>query len=89
MENKSKEEKEREFSKALGAYSLLFQLSLSIIIPLFMCLFLGLYLDKKFNTNNMFTLIFLVLGFFAGIWNMVKVISTFIEKDKKNNGRQG
>lgn len=44
------------------ALSKLTQVAIVMITPIFMCLFIGKWLDEKFNTGVVFLFIFLVLG---------------------------
>jgi len=67
-----------------GKKKILFQmgyaasLGLAMVIAIFGCLMLGVYLDKKLGTNNIFTPIFLVIGVAAGFRNFYLFIkSTF------------
>jgi len=58
-----------------------FQLAAVILI----FLFAGIWLDGKFGTKFIFTLVFTVLGFFGGFYNFyltVKDLNT--KKDKEN-----
>lgn len=47
--------------------SMITQLGVSVMVPIFMCIFIGVMIDKYFNTS---TLIFLlILGIGAGVRN--------------------
>lgn len=53
--------------------ALITQLGISMLVPIFLCLAAGLWLDQKFDT--WFTLPFLILGFLAGgrnVWILAK-----------------
>ncbi len=63
----------------LFASSLGFQIVISILLGLFF----GLYLDKKFRTKPVFTLIFLALGIAAAYKNMYYVIKERKEDDRE------
>lgn len=45
-------------------FAMLTQLGLSIMTPIFLCIFVGYYIDTRFGTKLTFFL--LILGFFAG-----------------------
>ncbi len=54
------------------------QLSATILV----FLFAGIWLDGKFNTKILFTIIFVVIGFIGGFY---KLYLTVKELEKKNN----
>jgi ATP synthase protein I len=62
--------------RELAYYS---SLGLSVSLSIFIGLALGVYLDRRFDTNPWFTLIFLVLGIAAGYRN----IGLAIKKSRK------
>ncbi|MCR5517300.1 MAG: AtpZ/AtpI family protein [Lachnospiraceae bacterium] len=62
---KDRDKKEiRQLAKML---SLITQIGISMMTPIFLCIFVGYKIDEHFNTS--FTIIFLILGFLAGIRN--------------------
>lgn len=70
-----------EISKAL---SKLTQVAINMMVPILMCLFLGKWLDQKFNTGVVFLFIFLVLGIASSFRNLyVFVIKDFSKEQKK------
>ncbi|MBN2282923.1 MAG: AtpZ/AtpI family protein [Deltaproteobacteria bacterium] len=44
-------------------------LGIAMVIAVFGSLFIGAYLDRKFGTRNIFTILFLVVGVVAGFRN--------------------
>ncbi|MCD6487309.1 MAG: AtpZ/AtpI family protein [Syntrophobacterales bacterium] len=68
-------------------------LGIAMVIAIFGCLMIGLYLDRKLGTHNVFTPLFLLIGVAAGFRNFYLFIkSTFPDdaegQDKDmNNGR--
>ncbi|MDD5724141.1 MAG: AtpZ/AtpI family protein [Syntrophales bacterium] len=57
-------------------------LGLAMVVAIFGCLMLGVYLDKKLGTNNIFTPLLLVIGVAAGFRNFYLFIkSTFPDED--------
>jgi len=68
-------------------------LGLAMVIAIFGCLMIGVYLDKKLGTDTIFTPLFLVIGVAAGFRNFYLFIkSTFPDKEKgsdkaTNDGR--
>lgn len=68
--------------------ALLSQLGVSVMVPVFLCLFIGLTIDKKFGTS--LTLILLILGILAGGRNayiLAKGVVNENEKDNEHNRR--
>lgn len=65
---------------------LISQLSIHMMVPIFMCLFAGIFLDKHFSTGY-FTIIFLVLGILAGGRNAYLLAMNAIEREKKEDER--
>jgi len=58
-------------------------LGIAMIVAIFGCLMIGVYLDKKLGTDNIFTPLFLLIGVVAGFRNFyVFVKSTFPDKEK-------
>lgn len=70
-----------DLTKALAIYC---QLSLNMIVPIVLCLFIGKWLDQKFNKNHMFLLIFTFLGILSAFRNLyVTVIKDYLIESKK------
>ena len=58
-------------------------LGIAMVIAIFGCLMIGVYLDKKLGTSNIFTPLFLLIGIGAGFRNFYLFIkSTFPDKEK-------
>ncbi|MDO9515426.1 MAG: AtpZ/AtpI family protein [Syntrophales bacterium] len=58
-------------------------LGLAMVIAIFGCLMIGVYLDKKLGTSNIFTPLFLVIGVAAGFRNFYLFIKrTFPDEDE-------
>lgn len=47
-----------------------FQLAATIVITVF----IGDWLDKKYETTPLYTIIFAVFGVFAGLYNLIKTV---------------
>lgn len=67
-------------SKALRYSGLGVQLAAVILI----FLFIGIWLDKVFETTFIFTLIFTMLGFAGGFYSFYLTITRLSSEDKKN-----
>ena len=70
--------KDKRVFKALTMIS---QVSISMMVPIFLCIFIGYQLDQKFQTSFWF-LIFMALGFFTSIRNVYVLTKSFYAKDK-------
>jgi ATP synthase protein I len=49
-------------------------IGIAMIVAIFGCLLLGVYLDKKFDSGNVFKVIFLFIGIAAGFRNLYVLI---------------
>ena len=61
----------RRYFKELAYFS---SIGLSIAFAIFIGLFIGVYLDRRFETSPWFTLIFLAMGIAAGFRNIAIAI---------------
>ncbi len=76
MEN----EKKNNLAKIAYALSLAFQLGFIIAIPLVVFCFIGIAVDKKFNTQPNMFIISLVVGLYLGVYSAYKWIIPIIKK---------
>lgn len=53
----------------------------SIVMPIVLCLLIGIFLDKRFNFRGLFTMLFTVLGAITSLYNVYKLAG---EKSDKN-----
>lgn len=65
--------------------TLISQLGLMMVIPIFLCVFFGIWLDGKVGTNGVFTIVFMLIGVFAGFRNMFVIVLKKIDTGKKDN----
>jgi ATP synthase protein I len=47
---------------------------IAMVLAIFGCLLLGVYLDRKFDSGNVFTVILLIIGISAGFRNIYVLI---------------
>ena len=78
--------------KIARALALVTQLSFSMLIPIVLCLFIGIRLDRYFDTSPVLMLVFILLGIGAGFRSVYMITRPFF-KDKDtftdiNNYRQ-
>lgn len=67
-------------SKALRNIVLISQLAICVMVPAFLCLALGIWLDKKFGT--WFTVPLLFIGMAAGARNAYVLAMNTVRQDK-------
>ncbi|HHY15571.1 MAG TPA: AtpZ/AtpI family protein [Firmicutes bacterium] len=66
--------------------ALITQIGLTIAFTIFLFTILGVYLDRLLNTKVVFTLIFLLVGCFGGIWTAYQRLTKTTPKNSgKNN----
>lgn len=66
---------------------LISQLGIQVMVPIFLCLFAGIFLDEHFSAGC-FTIIFLTLGFLAGGRNAYLLAMSSIEGEKKREEKK-
>lgn len=73
------------------AMTLITQFSFNMLVPIFLCSFIGWYLDQKLGTSFLFVLLFFV-GALAGFRNVYifakKVYESKEEKDQKEKRKK-
>ncbi len=55
---------------------------IAMAIAIFGCLYLGIFLDRKFNTGNFFTVTFLLLGIASGFRNLYVLIKRYFPNEE-------
>lgn len=68
----------KESTKALALFT---QVAISMLVPIFLCFFIGYGIDRFFDTNGIFLIIFTVLGILAGFRSVYMLVRGFY-KDK-------
>lgn len=68
----------RESAKA---WALILQIGISMLVPILLCIFVGIWLDKVFDTKPILMIIFIILGVGAG-FRSVYVLTRDFYKDK-------
>lgn len=67
-------------------FVLISQLGISVIVPIGLCIFIGVLIDKKFNSNFIIPLIF--LGIAAGARNAYRIAMASVKEEKKDDNRK-
>ncbi len=65
--------KKKDKRKIAGAYALVTQIAINVLVIIFGCFFLGKFLDDVFNTSPWLMLLFLVLGILSAFLNIYKI----------------
>jgi len=68
---------------ALRVYSIVSSFMFEIIITVGISFIIGYFLDEWLNTVFVFKLIFIIVGIFAGIRNLIVRVSKLEDKDGK------
>ncbi len=68
----------RESTKALALFT---QIAVSMLVPIFLCFFVGYAIDRVFNINGIFLIIFTIIGVMAGFRSVYVLVKDFY-KDK-------
>ena len=66
------------------ALSLISQLGITMMTPILICTFIGVYIDEKTSKAPVFTIIFILLGTGGAFRNLFYHTSKQINKDQKN-----
>jgi F0F1-type ATP synthase assembly protein I len=61
------------------------ELGFLIALPIVICIFLGLWIDKKLNTFPLVLLASILVGIVLTIVNVYKIVIPFLEKRSDNN----
>lgn len=64
----------KKYGQIFRMLGLITQLGLTMLTSIFLCMFIGLWIDRKFSTH--FFIVFLILGVLGGI----KAVYTLIER---------
>jgi ATP synthase protein I len=58
-------------------------IGIAMILAIFGCLMIGVYLDKRFDSGNVFKFIFLMIGIAAGFRNLYALIKQNFQDDER------
>lgn len=73
---------DKEKFKMYENLAFLTQIGLMMIIPIFLSVYVGNYIDKKLGTGSLFLLIFIGLGVASAFLNLYKVTMKRINRRK-------
>lgn len=69
----------KEITKAL---SMLFQVGITMLVPIFMCVIIGAFLDNIFHTGGICVIIFVILGVGAAFRSLYMLTKSFFKDDE-------
>jgi ATP synthase protein I len=73
---------DQEIKKSAMQMAYASSIGIAMVLAIFGCLILGVYLDKKFDSGNVFTFIFLIIGIAAGFRNLYVLIKKYFTDDE-------
>lgn len=68
----------RESTKAFALFT---QIAISMLVPIFLCFFIGKAIDSLFDINGIFLIVFTIIGVLAGFRSVYVLVKGFY-KDK-------
>lgn len=84
---------DREKRNVFKAFTLILQLGINVMVPTALCVAVGIFIDKRFNTSY-WTVILMFLGMMAGGRNAYRLAMSVASddkdkmyKDKSQNGK--
>ena len=72
----------KEQKKVLQALTLILQFGLNMLVPIAMCMVLGIWLDEKYDMPWVIIVMFFV-GALAGFTNIFKMARPLMKSDRK------
>lgn len=71
----------KEGKKIARAVAMITQIGISVLVPVFLCVYAGVWLDRKFDTG-FWTIALMILGILAAFRNIYLLTRSFYAKDK-------
>ena len=78
----------RKDNETLRAWTLVLQVGISMMVPVFVGFFIGRWLDGLFSTSFLM-LVFLALGFLAAIRNTYLLLRDYVDRIRKHDRDDG
>lgn len=79
--------RQRGEGKVLQALALVMQFGIHMLVPIFMCLFLGIWIDRKAGTSYWVIILFF-MGALAGFTNIYKLARKIYGRDSGGRGKE-
>ena len=74
-------------NKIVQSFMMISQISISMLVPMFLCLIVGVWLNNRFSTVY-FVPVFLFIGIGAAFRNVYYLTKSFYAKDKKREDEE-
>jgi ATP synthase protein I len=74
---------DQEIKKSAMQMAYASSIGIAMVLAIFGCLILGAYLDRKFDSGNVFTIIFLFIGIAAGFRNLYVLIKKYFTDEEQ------
>lgn len=85
--NSKNRKRQKERQSTLRMLTLITQFGINMLVPIFLCFFVGYYLDKKIGTSYLM-IIFFFIGALAGFRN-VYILARRMTKDNEEDKKDG
>ena len=79
------EEKQRDRRKVMQLLSMVTQFGITMLVPIFLCFFLGRVLDKRFGTA-IWTIVLFFVGAVAGFRNIYVLSRRYFSNNDRESG---
>jgi len=73
--------------KVIGYLTLVSQIGLNMAIPIFVMIFAGNWLDKKFETNGIILILFILMGVYMSFRNMFTTVMRKLNSENRDPKR--
>lgn len=88
LERNRKEEKKDASRKTVQMLTLITQFGINMLVPIFLCFFLGLFLDRKLGTNFLM-IVFFFIGAIAGFRNIYLFSKKNLKSESSGKDKRG
>lgn len=75
-------QRKKDQRSTMRTLTLISQVGISMLVPIFLCFFAGLFIDKKLGTNFI-----MIIGFFVGAVSGFRNAYVLVMRTMKNNDR--
>lgn len=86
FENMSYRKRDKNTSNIMRTLTLVSQIGISMLVPIFLCFFIGLFLDKKLG-SNFCIIIFFFIGAIAGFRNVYVLVMRTMKINDNNKAK--
>ncbi len=83
IKDRKKQQQTRDRQKIMKTLTLITQFGINMLVPIFLCFFAGMWLDKKFGTKFIMIIGFLI-GVTAGFRNVYVLVRRSLKDEAKD-----